>query len=143
MRTTNDAGIAVIKLGEACKLKAYLDGGGVPTIGWGHTKGVKLGQVITQAQADALLREDLKEAEAAVSKYVTVPLTDNQYGALVDFTFNLGAGALQKSTLVKLLNAGHYDQVPAQIMRFVYDNHKLVQGLVNRRNRCVALWNKK
>lgn len=93
---------------EGCKLKAYLDTGGIPTIGVGHTKGVKMGDTCTQEQAMQMLQEDVKEAEAAVIKLVRVPLTQGQYDALVDFAFNLGPTKLALSTLLKKLNASDY-----------------------------------
>lgn len=99
-------GLDLIKRWEGCKLDAYRDIAGVWTIGYGHTKTAKAGMKITEPEATALLLGDLADAEKAVNQAVTVPLTQGQYDALVSFTFNLGAGALQRSSLLKLVNAG-------------------------------------
>ncbi len=124
--------------------KVYLDGGGVKTAGVGHTGAdvnrLKVGAAITKAQSDAWFRADVLEAAAAVDKYVKVPLTPKQRGVLTSFTFNVGVGAFAGSTLVKVLNAGHYSQVPAQLARWTHDGGKVVRGLVNRRNAEIALW---
>lgn len=150
MRNINSRGENELKLweGKAGKpvLHAYLDGGGVPTIGFGHIKGVRLGMTCTPEQALQWLREDLDESEAAVSKAVRVPLNDNQFAALVLFVFNVGVAAFKGSTLLRLLNAGNYDAVPAQLMRWTKDRDPKtgkmvsVRGLVNRRAAEVALW---
>ena len=95
---------AKIKEFEGCRLSAYTDSVGVPTIGVGHTKGVKMGQKISMEQAESFLREDL----FSVEKYVnTIPEVNTQgkFDALVDFAFNLGIGALQRSTLLKKIKA--------------------------------------
>lgn len=132
-RKTGQAGIDLIKRFEGCRLKAYQDSVGVWTIGYGHTKGVKRGQVITQEQADAFLRDDLGDAEAGVERVVKVPLTDNQFGALVSFTFNLGIGALSKSTLLRTLNGGDYSSASEQFKRWSRAGGKVLAGLVRRR----------
>lgn len=118
---------------ESCELEAYLDGGGVPTIGWGHVKGVKMGMTCTQAQADAWYDEDTDEAEAAVNALVNVPLSQNQFDALVSFTFNCGIAALRNSTLLRVLNEGDYDGARDQFARWDHDNGKTVAGLTRRR----------
>lgn len=127
-------------------LLAYYDGGRVPTIGFGHIKGVRIGQTCTEAQAYAWLDEDLDEAERAVDTLVKVPLGDNQFAALVSFVFNVGVAAFKASTLLRLLNAGRYEAVPAQLLRWVKDKNprtgkmETVRGLVNRRTADAALW---
>jgi lysozyme len=88
-----------------------------------------------------LLGQDLEGAERTVNEAVTVPLNQNQFDALVSFTFNVGNGAFRGSTLLKLLNQRQYDQVPTQLRRWVMDNGHVVQGLVNRREKEIALWN--
>ena len=128
-----DKGIALIKGFEGFKAKAYLDGGGVPTIGFGTTKGVKMGQIITESQAETFLRRDISLAVTAVSNAVTVALSQDQFDSLVCFTYNVGIGAFKGSTLLKLLNSGHYDQVPAQLLRWDKDNGVVVAGLLRRR----------
>ena len=85
----------------------------MPTIGYGHTAGVRMGQTINGLQAEVYLRADMGTAAEQVDKLVKVPLTDRQRGALTSFVFNLGAGALQTSTLLRLLNQGDYDGAAA------------------------------
>ncbi len=118
---------------ESCELKAYLDGGGVPTIGWGHIKGVKMGDTCTLAQANAWYDEDVTGTEEAVNRLVKVPLNQNQFDALVSFTFNCGANALEHSTLLAKLNAGNYDGARDEFLRWNKDNGKVVAGLTRRR----------
>ena len=138
-------GIALIKQKENCKLAAYLDGEGNPTIGWGHTLGVKLGDTCTQQQADAWLIGECADFWDYIIRKVKVTLTDNQGGALLCWVYNNGKMAFCDSTLLSVLNLGQYDYVPDQIRRWKYikvDGKKVVcQGLVNRRESEVALWN--
>lgn len=133
MRKLDEAGIQFVKDREGLRLKAYDDGGGVWTIGYGHVKGVKKGQVINTATAEKLLKSDLAEFEGAVDALVNVELTQNQFNALVSFAFNVGVGAFRKSTLLKVLNQGEYGKVPNELSKWVKDNGKVVQGLVKRR----------
>lgn len=98
-----------IKKFESCRLTAYQDAAGVWTIGYGHTGSVYTGMQISQEQAEDLLKEDLKRFEAAVNRYVTGALTQGRFDALVSFSFNVGEGALKKSTLLKKMNAGDMD----------------------------------
>lgn len=105
---TSPEGIARIKRHELLRLKAYLCPAGVPTIGWGSTKGVAMGMTITEQQADARLVQDLATAESAIHKHVKVPLTQNQFDALASFVFNVGVKNFQGSTLLKKLNEGKY-----------------------------------
>lgn len=122
------------------KLVAYLDSGGVWTIGVGHTGGVRQGDHCTATQSDVWLREDVAQAERAVQK-VKVLLTQNQFDALVSFAFNAGVAAFLESTLLRLLNGKAYDMVPGQLRRWNKDNGKIVQGLTNRRQKEINLWN--
>lgn len=135
----------------APKLTAYRDSGGVWTIGTGHTgtvDGVRIGKgmKITAAKAQELFEHDIAWAIRAVERLIKVKLNDNQFGALVSFTLNLGEGALEKSTLRKKLNRGDYASVPHELMKWVKDQDpktkKLVtvQGLVNRRAAECGLW---
>lgn len=144
MRRTSDNGIAKIKQWEGFKKKAYRDGGGVWTVGYGHTSDENLTvtstTVISEEEAERLLRIDLREAEDAVNAYVKVPLNQNQFDALVSFTFNVGGSAFAKSTLLKKLNAGDYDAVPKELARWNKDNGKVVAGLTNRRAAEAGLW---
>ena len=98
----------IIKKWEGLRLKAYLCPAGVPTIGYGHTYNVKMGQTISVAQAELFLDHDYQDAEEQVLSLVKVPLTENQLGALTSFVFNLGSGNLRISTLLRKLNLGDY-----------------------------------
>ena len=115
---TNQDGIDLIKEFEGLHLTPYLCPGKIWSIGYGHTRTVRSGMLIVQAQAELMLDEDLRLFERAVTRLVTVPLSDNQFSALVCFAFNVGVGNLESSTLLKLLNRGWYEQVPAQLMRW-------------------------
>ncbi|HCH78871.1 MAG: muraminidase [Pseudomonas sp.] len=129
----SEKGLALIRQFEGLRLSAYRCPAGIPTIGYGSTAGVKLGQAITAERAEQLLREDVRQFEAAVSRLVKVPLTQGQFDALTSFAFNLGAKALEKSTLLRLLNAGDYSGAAAQFERWVYASGKKLAGLVKRR----------
>jgi lysozyme len=126
-------GLKLTESFEGCRLQAYLDSVGVPTIGYGHTHGVTMGMTCTQEQADAWLQEDVQEAVQAVNNLVTVPLTQQQFDALVDFTFNLGTGALQHSTLLRLLNSGNYQGAAGEFEKWDKAGGKVLPGLLKRR----------
>jgi lysozyme len=131
---TSQNGIQMIEGFEGLRLNAYQDIVGVWTIGYGHTAGVRSGQVISQAQAESFLRSDIASSENGVNDLVHVPLNQNQFDALVSFAFNLGVGALAKSTLLQLLNKGDYKGASGQFDLWVHAGGKVIQGLVNRRN---------
>lgn len=137
----SDAGIEHLKKWEGVELQAYQDTGDVWTIGVGHTSGVTEGMTITEDQADSLLREDIGWAKSVVNRYVKVPITQSQYDTLVSFAFNVGEDQFRTSTLLRKLNAGDYDAVPRQLLRWVYDNGEYIQGLKNRRIAEAAMWN--
>jgi len=126
-------GISLLKKFEGCKLEAYLDAVDVPTIAYGRTKEVQMGDTCTQQQAEDWLEEELVEYEGYVEKAVTVPLEQNQFDALVSWTYNLGPSNLNKSTALKLLNMSEYDGVPAQLKRWNKAGGKVLDGLVRRR----------
>ncbi len=128
----SQAGINLIKQFEGCRLTAYKDAVGVVTIGYGHTPS-KLGTTITQEQAEQLLKEDLKKFEEGVLELVKVPLNQNQFDALVSFSFNLGIGALACSTLLKKLNAKQYQEAANEFSKWVNAGGKPLPGLVKRR----------
>ena len=130
----SQAGLELIKEFEGFRSNAYRDSVGVATIGYGHTKGVRMGDVITRAQGEAFLLGDTQDAQEAVERLVTVPLTQNQYDALVSFTFNLGSGNLASSTLLKKLNDGDYPGAADEFPRWVHAGGKKLEGLVRRRN---------
>lgn len=130
---TSDAGLELIKRFEGVRLNAYDDGVGVWTIGVGHIKGVKPGDVATADQVDRWLREDAQEAEDAVNRLARAPLTQAQFDALVSFTFNLGAGALERSTLLKRLNGRDYDAAANEFLRWNIAGGRVLAGLTKRR----------
>jgi len=131
--------LALIKACEGFSAKPYLCPAGVPTIGYGSTryadgKKVALSDPhITVAQAEEIMRTTLGEYEAAVNRYVGVPLTQNQFDALVDFAYNAGAQNLRTSTLLRMLNAGNYAGAANQFERWVYSGGTKLYGLVKRR----------
>lgn len=129
----SEAGLTLIRQSEGLRLSAYRCPAGIPTIGYGSTAGVRMGQTITAERAESLLREDVRQFESAVDRLVKVPLTQSQYDALVSFSFNLGAKSLEKSTLLRLLNAGDYSGAAAQFDRWVYASGKKLPGLITRR----------
>ena len=142
---TSPAGISLIQEFEGRRLEAYKCPAGIWTIGYGHTSAagapeVKPGMVITKQEANDILIRDLVKYENAVDRLVKVPLTQNQFDALVSFTFNVGEGALAKSTLLKKLNAGNYDAVPAELMKWTKGGDKELPGLVRRRRAEAAMW---
>lgn len=147
-RQINDTGLKLIEGFEGLYLHAYhgaADRPGLWTIGFGHTSEagpppVVEGMTITRQQADDILRADLAKCEADVERLITVPLNDNQFAAIVSFTFNCGSGALQNSTLRRKLNAGDYASVPGSLMMWVNANGVRVQGLVTRRQAEGALF---
>lgn len=123
-------GLTLIKKFEGCKLTAYKDSIGIPTIGFGHTNGVKMGQTITQSQADAYLKSDCASAEKAVNSYTKYNWNQNQFDALVSFTFNCGSGNLKT-----LLNNGQrtISEISSKITAYNKSGGKVLQGLVKRR----------
>lgn len=126
---------------EGVKLKAYRCPAGVLTIGVGHTgPDVYEGRTITLDEAETLLLSDMTRAGEAVDNLVTVELNDNQAAALYDFVFNLGPENLHNSTLLRRLNKGDYDAVPAELMKWVYGGGKELPGLVRRRQAECELW---
>jgi len=136
----SDKGIGIIKQFEGCQLIAYQDAVGVWTIGYGRTKNVSEGDIISSAQAEALLLKELKEYENYVNKLVTVPLHDYQFDALVSWTYNLGPTNLANSTMLKKLNEGKYNEVPDEMRRWNRAGGKVLEGLVIRRDKEARLF---
>lgn len=133
MRKINQAGVELVKSFEGFRERAYKDAAGVWTIGYGHTATVHPGMTVSREKAEALLRADLQVAESAVSRLVTVPLSDNEYAALVSFTFNLGQGALAGSTLLRRLNAGDKPGAAKEFGRWIHAGGRKLNGLLRRR----------
>lgn len=139
-RYLSDEGKALIKKFEGLKLKAYKCPAGKWTIGYGHTATAHNGMVIDQAYADLLFIVDVGKFEDAVSSAVKVPLTQGQFDALVSFTYNVGAPALKRSTLLRRLNEGDYACVPDQLARWNKVGGIVSTGLVRRRKAEAVLW---
>ncbi len=152
----SEHGLELLKQWEGFELNEYKDSAGLPTIGVGHlitnseqVSGeividgvpVQYANGLTDEQVLALLSQDVKPAEQTVNKGVKVALNQDQFDALVSFTFNVGGGNFNSSTLLKVLNQGQYDQVPDQLRRWNKAGGKVVQGLVNRRENEIKLWN--
>lgn len=135
-----DPARALIREFEGLRLVAYRCPAGVWTIGYGHTRGVKRGQIISPGQAECYLSEDILDAKDAIARQVRVPLTKNQLAALISWVFNLGEGNLRKSTLLKKLNAGDYDVVPSEMKKWNKAGGKVLPGLTRRREAEAELW---
>lgn len=105
----------------------------VPTIGYGHTRGVKMGDTCTMAQAEEWLAQDVVGASMAVNAYVTKPLTQNEYDALVSLTFNIGTGAFGTSTLLRKLNAGDMAGAALEFPKWDRQAGATLPGLLARR----------
>ena len=133
-------GIALIKRFEGCKLQAYKCSAGVATIGFGSTRGVEMGMEISQERADMLLLEDVAVFEEEVNKSVKVPLEQNQFDALVAWTFNLGGSNLRSSTMLRVLNEGQHEKVPSEMKRWNKAGGETLQGLIRRREAEGLLW---
>ena len=136
-----ERGTEILKYFEGCKLTAYQDSVGVWTIGYGHTKGVYDGMTITQDQAEQMLLSELEEYEGYIKDMVTVPLTQNQFDALVVWVYNLGPTNFRNSTLLKELNAGNYNAAGQEITRWNKAGGKVLAGLVKRREAEAELFN--
>ena len=130
----NSAGLSLIRRFEGCELKAYYDEhGGVWTIGYGHTHGVKRGQTITKEDADAFLSRDVSWAEEAVMECVKAQINTNQFSACVSLCFNIGADAFKRSTLVKKINAEDFDGAADEFQKWNKAGGKVLNGLIRRR----------
>jgi lysozyme len=143
---TSKAGRDLIKRWESLRLSAYLCQANKPTIGWGHTSGVRMGDRITEHEAEQFLTADLAIAEDDIDRNVTAPITSNQHAALVSWAINVGGAEVAASTLVRLLNQDRYDEVPGQLLRWIKVTDPVTKrkadsnGLRNRRKAEIALW---
>ena len=126
-------GLALTESSEGVRLSAYQDSVGVWTIGYGHTKGVSAGMTCSLPQAEQWLLQDVQECVDHINQDVTVKLTQGQFDALVDFSFNLGIGALERSTLLKMVNAGDFSGAAKQFPLWDKAGGKVVEGLFKRR----------
>tara|TARA_R100000742_G_C4276498_1_gene97633 strand:- start:982 stop:1410 length:429 start_codon:yes stop_codon:yes gene_type:complete len=134
-------GTELLKHFEGCELTAYQDSVGVWTIGYGHTKGVYEGMTITQEEAEQMLLTELEEYESYIENMVAVPLTQNQFDALVVWVYNLGPTNFKNSTLLKELNHGNYTAAGKEILRWNKAGGKVLAGLVRRREAEAQLFN--
>ena len=136
-------GMKLLMQSEGFRRRVYLDAAGFKTVGYGHRvlEGESFSDGVTEEQAAALLEHDVTLAEQAVARLVRVPLTQGQFDALVDFVFNLGAGRLAESTLLRQLNAGLYAQAAAQLVRWDRAGGTELAALKARRQRELDLWN--
>jgi len=147
MKTSN-RGIELIKRFEGLRLKAYICSGGVDTIGYGTTilpNGIKVpkGSTCTKEQAEMFLKNDLEKFESGVRKLVTVPIKQNQFDALVCFAYNVGLGALGKSTLLKKININpNSEEIESEFMKWSFAKHIQLEGLRLRRKAESELYEK-
>lgn len=133
MMNISPKGQRLIEQFEGRERVAYQDGGGVWTVGVGHTGGVKRGLVASEAQIDGWFAQDIAGTVAGVRAALKVPATQNQFDAMVSLAFNIGIGAFTGSTLVRKFNAGDVTGAKLEFLRWNMDNGKFVQGLANRR----------
>ena len=144
-RDISEKGYAIIREFEGFKAEAYLDTGGVWTIGFGTIKypngqRVKKGDTCTREQAEQWLKNDCKWVDVCLDKYVTAKTTQNQFDALASFVYNIGETAFAKSTMLTLLNQNNFTAAANQFDRWVFDNGKRITGLANRRTKEKALF---
>jgi len=137
----NDRGVAIVKEFEGLRLCKYKDPAGIWTICYGHTATAPSHNCLTAQQCEGLLRQDLVKFENCVKAAVKVPLNSNQFSALVSFSFNVGCGAFQGSTLLKLLNQRNYGAVCPELKKWVNGGGRQLPGLVRRRNAECAFFN--
>lgn len=145
LRDISENGYKIIREFEGLRTTAYLDTGGVWSIGYGTIKypngaAVKKGNTCTKDQAENWLKNDCKWVDAALDKYIKVAITQNQFDALASFVYNIGETAFAKSTMLALINQNSLSSAANQFDRWIFDNGKRVQGLVNRRNKEKALF---
>jgi Phage-related lysozyme (muraminidase) len=128
-------GLELIQHFEGFEGEVYVDAAGYPTIGYGHLikAGEDFSSGISHAQAVKLLKQDVGFAENAVKRLIRIPLSQSQFDALVSFTFNLGGGALQRSTLRRKVNRHEHLEVPDELMRWVWAGGRRLRGLIRRR----------
>ena len=131
----NDAGLKLIEEFEGRRLRTYRDGGGVPTIGYGHTgPDVHMGDTITPQQAENLLDKDLESREKQLTDWLeTIPTTSNQFSAMLCLGYNIGMGALHTSEVLENHMRGRHNQAAAAFGNWVRDNGVVIGGLVRRR----------
>lgn len=142
MHHIQQLGLDLIKQFEGFSPQIYICPANYPTIGYGHVvqQNEEFSQGISVAQAEVLLQQDVQLAEQAVWRLIRSPLTNNQFDALVSFTYNLGAGALQRSTLRRKINRSEHNMVPHELSRWVWAGGRKLPGLIKRRNAEAVLY---
>lgn len=154
----NETAVQFIKLNEGFSETIYTCTAGKPTIGYGFTsKAIVAKGTITEEEADAILRGYIESCKKVVKNNVHVQLNENQEAVLIDFIYHFGSGAFKSSTLLKVINNEQFGKVPAELGKWVKQKkvrngkivkldgkiqYETIQGLVNRANRRIALWNK-
>ena len=146
MRMSEAGRHALLEPFEGCKLKAYHCPAGILTIGWGHTTAaghppVTENMSISQTEANAILSTDLQKFEEDVENMLTVKLDPNQFDVLVDFCYNAGPANLKASGILRRVNAGQFDKVPDELMKWTKGGGKVLPGLVRRCQARVSWWN--
>ena len=133
---TSQNGLTLIQKFEGFEGQVYIDAAGYPTIGYGHLikAGEDFSRGISYAEATKLLAQDVEFAENAVARFIRTPLSQSQFDALVSFTFNLGGGALQRSSLRRKVNRAEHAEVPDEFMRWVFAGGRRLRGLIRRRS---------
>ncbi|NCC23024.1 MAG: lysozyme [Alphaproteobacteria bacterium] len=129
----SETGLALIQEFEGLRLVGYRDPVGIATIGWGHTKTARVGQRISMERAEQLLREDVATFERCVERVVRASLNQNEFDALVSWAFNVGCGAVARSTLVRKLNTGDRKGAADEFLRWDKAGGKRLAGLSRRR----------
>jgi lysozyme len=133
LMTTSNQGKDLIKAFEGLRLDAYRCPAGVPTIGWGHTKGVKMGQHITAAQAEDLLVEDIAPIEHLLNA-LRINFRQEQFDALVSWIFNLGEGKFKGSTMYqRIVGNARDEEITDQMVKWIYSDGRPLPGLMKRR----------
>ncbi len=139
-KRTNRNGLLLIKSFEGLRLKAYKDAVNIWTIGYGTTRDVRPGQVISEAQAVEFLQKDLARFEKSINEVIKTPINDNQFSALACFTYNVGSGAFRSSTLLRKLNAGDIRGAANELLRWDKAGGRTLAGLTRRRKAERALF---
>ena len=146
--TISDEGISLIKRYEGYKITPYRCPAGLYTVGYGHLIGNGLqlpdewNRTFSLGEIDGLLRTDLARFERGVLHYCTVYITQSQFDSIVSFSFNLGLGVLQRSTLRQKLNRGNYDVASKEFLKYTRAGGKVLKGLVRRRQAEYNLFNR-
>lgn len=132
-RHINQLGLDIIKRFETLRLTAYADPIGIPTIGYGHTRGVKLGDTITEEHANMFLADDLQDAESHIEQMINIDININQFSAMVCLVFNIGWSDFAKSTIRRLVNDGDFDGAAGEFCKWNHAGGQQLPGLTRRR----------